>query len=64
MPLSDDPARDFARYDVKQTEWLNSLPECDICGQPIQQERAFHMDGFWICDECIEFYRKEVTPYE
>lgn len=64
MYLSDDPALDFARYDAEQTDWLNSLPECSICGDHIQQERAFYKDGFWICHECYEGNQKEVIPYE
>lgn len=54
MPWTDDPVADFARNDREQTDWLNSLPECSICGDHIQQERAFHKDGFWICHECYE----------
>lgn len=60
MLLSDDPVADFNRHDAEQTAWLNRLPECSICGEPIQQERAFHKDGFWICDECFEDNQKEV----
>jgi formylmethanofuran dehydrogenase subunit E len=51
---TEDPSADFARHDRKQTAWLNSLPKCSICKEPIQQERAFEKDGFWICDECYE----------
>ena len=50
-------------HDRKQTAWLNSLPECSICGNHIQQETAFHKDGFWICHECYEDNQKEVTEY-
>lgn len=61
MPFrTDDPVADFEAHDREQTDWLNSLPECSICGDHIQQERAFHKDGFWICDECIENNRREV----
>ena len=61
MWLSDDPIADFERYDRSQARRLAQLPTCEICGDAIQQERAFEKDGFWICDECIEKYRKEVT---
>ena len=60
MPWTDDPVADFERHDREQTEWLNSLPKCSICNEPIQQERAFEKNGFWICDDCIEYYRKEI----
>jgi formylmethanofuran dehydrogenase subunit E len=58
--LSDDPALDFARYDAEQAEWLKKLPTCQICGDAIQQERAFHKDGFWICHECYENNQRTV----
>ena len=61
MWLSDDPALDFARYDAKQARRLAQLPTCERCGEPIQQERAVCIEGFWYCDECLDFYRKEVV---
>ena len=64
MYLSDDPALDFARYDAEQARWLAKLPTCQLCGDAIQQERAFHKDGFWICDECYEGNQKEVMVNE
>lgn len=60
MWLSDDPALDFARYDAEQTRWLNSLPKCSICQEPIQQEMAFEKEGFWICHECYEDNQRTV----
>lgn len=59
MPIPDNYDQ-WESHDRKQADWLNSLPECDICGQPIQQEMAFHKDGFWICHECYEGNQKEV----
>lgn len=61
MWLSDDPAMDFAQYDMKQSRWLAKLPTCQRCGDAIQQERAVCIEGFWYCDDCLEFYRKEVV---
>lgn len=46
--------------DRRKQNWLDSLPYCEICGHPIQQERAVCLDGVWYCDECIEENRKEV----
>ena len=64
MPLSDDPIADFNRLDAKQSAWLRSLPKCSICKEPIQQERAFHKYGFWICEECYEDNQEEVILNE
>lgn len=61
MWLSDDPVADFARYDAEQARRLAQLPTCERCGEPIQQERAVCIEGFWYCDECLEKYRKEIS---
>lgn len=50
----------FIACEREQARWLDSLPKCSICKEPIQQERAFHKDGFWICDECFSDNKKEV----
>lgn len=64
MPITDDAIADFNRHDREQARWLDSLPKCSICGDPIQQEHAFEKDGFWICHECYESNQKEVIPDE
>lgn len=51
-------------HDRKQSEWLKTLPTCEHCGEPIQQERAVCIDGFWFCDECLEGYKRDVIPDE
>lgn len=51
MPVPDNYDQ-WKAHDRKQAKWLDSLPKCSICGEPIQQERAFEKDGFWICDDC------------
>lgn len=61
MILSDDPIADFNRLDRDQTRWLEKLPTCQRCGDAIQQERAVCIEGFWYCDDCIEYYRREVV---
>ncbi len=60
MPFTDDPIADFHRHDAEQAKQLKELPPCERCGWEIQQERAVCIDGFWYCDDCIEFYRKEI----
>ena len=38
MFYSDDPVKDFARYDFEQARRLENLPECEYCGCKIQDE--------------------------
>lgn len=60
MYRSDDPELDFLRYDMEEQEWLKSRPKCRVCGEHIQDEKAYFINGWWICDICIEHYRKVV----
>jgi formylmethanofuran dehydrogenase subunit E len=61
MYRTDDPYDDFLRHDAEQQAWLDSLPRCAICGEPIQDEYCYEINGENICEECLyENYRKAV----
>ena len=60
MPYSDDPLLDFERWDREQTKLLDELPVCADCEEPIQDETAYYINGDWICDDCMESYRRDV----
>lgn len=60
MPYTDDPLADFARYDAEQYELIKKLPRCSECDEHIQDERAYYINGEWICKECMNQYLKEV----
>ena len=53
-----DPLDDFNRMDREQQKWEDSLPVCDICDKPIQDERYFQKDGENICQQCLEHFMK------
>ena len=53
-----DPLADFARHDREQAEWLETLPVCDICGEPIQAEHYYQINGDNICPDCLEDCKK------
>ena len=60
---TDDPVVDFERYDAKQQKKLDRLPKCCSCKEPIQQEKAVHMDGHWYCDECLDNMREDTEDW-
>lgn len=62
MCWTDNPIADFNRWDEEQNRCLEELPECADCGEHIQDEFAFYIDGEWICERCIDAYRREVLP--
>lgn len=49
------------RHDAEQQARLDKLPECSECGEKIQDEYAYYINGEWIHEKCMnENYRKEV----
>lgn len=51
---TDNPERDFARYDSEQQEQLEKLPVCCECGEPIQDEHCFEIDSGYVCPGCMD----------
>lgn len=61
MFYSDDPVRDFDRYDAEQARNARKRPVCECCGDHITDEFAYNFDGDWICQDCIKDFLEEVT---
>lgn len=55
-----DPLDDFARLDREQARWLEQLPVCDVCGEPIQDDHYYQICGENICPDCLEHFKKYV----
>lgn len=53
---SDDPGRDFDRWDAYQTRLLESCPRCAKCGEYIQDDGGVEIDDELLCEECYELY--------
>ena len=51
---TDDPVADAERYFAAQESELRKRPECEVCGNPIQSETCFHIDGVFYCHHCME----------
>lgn len=49
---SDDPVRDFERWDAEQNAWLESRPKCAHCHEHIQDEKLMHIEGEVYHTEC------------
>lgn len=50
----------WARHDAEQEARLAELPRCSECDEPIQDDFAYYINDEWVCDSCMEQYRKEV----
>ena len=62
MFFTEDPVSDFERFDAEQERRLEQLPVCADCEEHIQDEEAYYINGEWICERCIDSYRREVFP--
>jgi hypothetical protein len=64
MFRTDDPLADFHRQDAEQQRWLERLPVCCECDNPIQDEEYFEINDECICPGCMrENHRKLVADY-
>ncbi len=60
---SDDPLADFMAREAEQESWLSERPECADCGEHIQDEQAYYINGEWMCQGCMSTYLVEVRDY-
>ena len=59
-----DPLEDFNRRDREQSEYLESLPVCERCCKPIQDEHLYLINDEFVCQECLDRdFRKRVDDY-
>ena len=64
MFFTDDPIRDYDRYQEEQDKQLQKLPRCSECDNPIQTEECYEFNDELICPECLkDNHRKPVEDY-
>lgn len=64
MSLTGNPLADFDRHDAEQQKQLDKLPKCYECGEPIQTDECYELNGELICPECLkDNHRKWVEDY-
>ena len=64
MFYSDNPIADFERYDAEQQRQLEKLPKCVGCGEPIQDDDLFDVNGDLFCEECMmATFKRSVENY-
>ena len=52
--------QEHERHEREKEEWLRSRPVCDECGDPIQDEGLYRVDGFIYCEDCFgDFCKRE-----
>lgn len=55
----------WLHHEWQQERRLADLPKCGVCGNPIQDDHYYEIDGENICPECLDnHFRKDVDLYE
>jgi formylmethanofuran dehydrogenase subunit E len=50
----------YDAYEKEQEKELASRPKCAWCGEPIQEECAYRINGEWVCEHCIDDVREYI----
>ena len=58
---TDDPVKDAERYIAEKESELEKLPECYECGEHIQTEKCYEINGEVICPDCLQLYHEKNT---
>lgn len=54
----------FLSRERRQQKWLDSLPKCGICGEPIQDEHCYLINDEFVCPVCLDRdFRKDTDDY-
>lgn len=54
MMRTNDPIKDFNRWDLEQWEKEQRLPICALCGGRIYEDYAYTINKQRYCEKCIE----------
>ena len=60
MIRTDDPLRDFNRWEDEQYLWELSRPVCFDCGNPITGEYKWVFHGQDYCEDCVRDHRERI----
>lgn len=64
MFYTDDPVKDYDRYQDEKDKQLQKLPKCSYCDEHIQTEELCDIDGTLYCMECFkDNFIKNVEDY-
>lgn len=49
--------------DRDEAKWLESRPVCSVCGEHIQEDECYKVDGELICKDCMDDMRVQTEYY-
>lgn len=62
--VAEDNYSVWEQQELRRCAQLRKRPICDVCGEHIQDEYFYHINGEFICEFCLDqFYRKETEDF-
>ena len=61
--MLDYITQELNRREAAEQKWLDRLPKCCECGNPIQDEKLFNIHGDFYCEECMEYFKEYTEGY-
>ena len=52
-----DPLKDFWEKMIADEEWLDTRPICDQCGERIQDDCYWLINGEKFCESCLDWHK-------
>lgn len=54
----------WVAHETEQEKLLEKLPVCRHCGEPIQDDHYFYIEGIIYCEDCMnEKFRRDIEDY-
>lgn len=63
MYRTDDPIADFLAHDRERENRISNYPRCVECGERNVDEKAYHIDGKFYCEECMGYYHRYIDEF-
>ena len=57
--MIDHITQELNRREAEEHRWLAIRPRCSECGDPIQDEKLYNINGDLYCEECIENFKED-----
>ena len=57
--LRDPVDASLSLHEIEEERYLESLPVCSCCEEPIQSDITYVIDGEYFCEECGEEWLHE-----
>lgn len=58
-----DPTEMFAMHDAELARRAKKFPQCSCCGEHIQDDTFYNIEGTYICERCIEDFIVDTEDY-